>query len=69
MPNAAEETSIRSIVYRMDNHSEQQVLMQLHSLALPGRHNAANAIAAIAACLKAGAEPAELIEPLTSFAE
>lgn len=67
LPNAAEEASIRSIVYRMDNHSEQQVLMPLHSLALPGRHNAANAIAAIAACLKAGAKPAELIEPLTSF--
>ncbi|MCR8656000.1 UDP-N-acetylmuramoyl-L-alanine--D-glutamate ligase [Paenibacillus endoradicis] len=67
LPNAAEEASIRSIVYRMNNDSEQQVLMPLSSLGIPGRHNAANAIAAIAACLIAGADPAKLVEPLTSF--
>ncbi|MFC6331364.1 UDP-N-acetylmuramoyl-L-alanine--D-glutamate ligase [Paenibacillus septentrionalis] len=67
LPNAAEEASIRSIVYRMSSDDEPQRLMPLERLGIPGRHNAANAIAAIAACLVAGAEPSALVEPLEQF--
>ncbi|OGF18017.1 MAG: hypothetical protein A2W00_15170 [Candidatus Eisenbacteria bacterium RBG_16_71_46] len=36
-------------------------------LPVPGRHNVANALAAIAACRALGVEPAEMVEPLARF--
>lgn len=67
LPNAAEEAAIRSIVYRLAPEQPVQLLMPLNRLGIPGRHNVANAIAAVAACLMAGAEPGALIEPLEQF--
>ena len=64
LPNAAEEASMRSIVYKMEMSDEPQILLPLDQLGIPGRHNAANAIAAVAAALMAGASPQALIEPL-----
>lgn len=67
LPDAAEEASLRSIVYRMSPEQEAKVLMPLSNLGIPGRHNAANAIAAVAACIIAGARPDSLVEPLNNF--
>ncbi|MFD0960306.1 UDP-N-acetylmuramoyl-L-alanine--D-glutamate ligase [Paenibacillus chungangensis] len=66
-----EETSEpeRMIVYRderLDNGGET-CIMPVAELGVPGRHNAANALAAIAAALAAGAPAAALAEPLRSF--
>lgn len=67
LPNAAEEAAVRSIVYRKSQNEPAQTLMPLQRLGIPGRHNAANAIAAIAACLMAGAKPEALVAPLEQF--
>lgn len=67
LPNAAEEAAVRSIVYKMNPSDEQHTLMSLNNLGIPGRHNAANSIAAIAACLLTGADPQLLVDPLVSF--
>lgn len=66
-PNAAEEVAMRDIVYRMSPSDEPKRLMPLRKLGIPGRHNAANAIAAVAACLMAGADAKALVEPLEQF--
>ena len=67
MPDAAEEAAARHIMYRMSSDVEPKSLMPLHMLGIPGRHNAANALAAIAACLMAGAAPEALVKPLELF--
>lgn len=59
----------RSIVVRLETGSgtSETVVMPVAELGLPGRHNAANAMAAIAACIAAGARPEALAEPLRTF--
>ncbi|MFD1955194.1 UDP-N-acetylmuramoyl-L-alanine--D-glutamate ligase [Paenibacillus thailandensis] len=42
-------------------------MLPVRELGIPGRHNAANALAAIAACYAAGAKPERMIEPLRGF--
>ncbi|MCQ6558266.1 UDP-N-acetylmuramoyl-L-alanine--D-glutamate ligase [Paenibacillus mendelii] len=44
-----------------------QTLMPVNELGIPGRHNAANALAAIAACIAAGADLQSLLQPLREF--
>ncbi|MDQ6418968.1 UDP-N-acetylmuramoyl-L-alanine--D-glutamate ligase [Paenibacillus sp. LHD-117] len=63
------EAERRKIVYRgpASEGGSETVIMPVDELGIRGRHNAANAIAAIAACLAAGAEPAALAEPLRLF--
>ncbi|THF75594.1 UDP-N-acetylmuramoyl-L-alanine--D-glutamate ligase [Cohnella fermenti] len=56
----------RWIVYRPGDGSERRIV-QVERLGIPGRHNAANALAAIAIALAAGAAPEQLTEPLESF--
>ncbi|AJY76367.1 UDP-N-acetylmuramoyl-L-alanine--D-glutamate ligase [Paenibacillus beijingensis] len=56
----------RSIVYRDENGAET-VILPVNELGIPGRHNAANALAAIAGCIAAGAEPHGLAAPLREF--
>lgn len=57
---------VRQIVFRTANGAEVNIL-PVNELGIPGRHNAANALAAIAAALAAGAEPEQLITPLKEF--
>ncbi|MCM3746307.1 UDP-N-acetylmuramoyl-L-alanine--D-glutamate ligase [Paenibacillus pasadenensis] len=56
----------RRIVYR-DGSGAATVLLSVAELGIPGRHNTANALAAAAACLAVGAEPAALAAPLREF--
>lgn len=56
----------RSIIYRDENGMEHSI-MNVSELMLPGRFNIANALAAIAASVAAGAEPGALVEPLRTF--
>lgn len=56
----------RWIVYRPGDGSETRIV-PVAKLGIPGRHNAANALAAIAIALAAGAEPDSLREPLMNF--
>lgn len=56
----------RWIVYRAEDGSERRIL-PVAGLGLPGRHNAANALAAIAIALAAGADPEALKRPLEEF--
>jgi UDP-N-acetylmuramoylalanine--D-glutamate ligase len=56
----------RQIVFRQTDGTEI-VILPVSELGIPGRHNAANALAAIAACLAAGASLEQLIEPLQQF--
>ncbi|MCA0753827.1 UDP-N-acetylmuramoyl-L-alanine--D-glutamate ligase [Paenibacillus sp. N4] len=56
----------RNIVYSFGDGTVHTVL-KVDELGIPGRHNAANALAAIAGCLAAGAKPEQLAEPLRSF--
>ncbi|MCR2803700.1 UDP-N-acetylmuramoyl-L-alanine--D-glutamate ligase [Paenibacillus soyae] len=55
----------RSIVYR--DGGEETVIMAVDALGIPGRHNTANALAAIAAALAAGAPAEALAKPLEQF--
>lgn len=59
----------RSIVVRQESEwgTTETVVLPVAELGIPGRHNAANAMAAIAACIAAGAAPEVLAEPLRSF--
>ncbi|MCU6709470.1 UDP-N-acetylmuramoyl-L-alanine--D-glutamate ligase [Paenibacillus sp. J5C_2022] len=69
LPNAEEESE-RMIVYRdgdLGSEEETCIIMPVAELGLPGRHNAANALAAIAGALAAGAPAAALAEPLRRF--
>ncbi|QTH46099.1 UDP-N-acetylmuramoyl-L-alanine--D-glutamate ligase [Cohnella sp. LGH] len=61
-----EEDAERWIVSRDGNGTERRIL-RVAELGIPGRHNAANALAAIAIALAAGAEPERLVEPLRAF--
>jgi len=63
---AAEENTDRWIVHRGFDGSERRIL-RVRELGVPGRHNAANAMAAIAIALAAGADPALLAEPLRAI--
>ncbi|QHT60347.1 UDP-N-acetylmuramoyl-L-alanine--D-glutamate ligase [Paenibacillus lycopersici] len=56
----------RRIVWR-DLEGGERDIFPVAELGIPGRHNAANAMAAIAACLAAGASAASLAEPLREF--
>lgn len=56
----------RAIVYR-DRDGVAHHVLPVRELGIPGRHNAANALAAIAACLAAGAELPSLLKPLREF--
>ncbi|REE92988.1 UDP-N-acetylmuramoylalanine--D-glutamate ligase [Paenibacillus taihuensis] len=56
----------RVIVYRDEQGAAHEIL-PVEELGLPGRHNTANALAAIAACIAAGASTEQLLEPLRSF--
>lgn len=56
----------RTIVYR-DYEGVDTAIVPVRELGVPGRHNTANALAAIAACLVAGAAPEQLAEPLRSL--
>ena len=56
----------RWIVYRPGDGTEHRIA-RVDRLGIPGRHNAANALAAIAIALAAGAKPEQLKEPLESF--
>lgn len=66
-----EASTPRSIVVRLAAaapvEAQESVVMPVAELGIPGRHNAANAMAAIAACLAAGAPLDALAEPLQSF--
>lgn len=55
----------RTIVYRAEG--AETVIMRVDSLGIPGRHNTANALAAIAAALAAGAPAEGLAKPLEQF--
>jgi UDP-N-acetylmuramoylalanine--D-glutamate ligase len=56
----------RWIVYRDFSGNESRIL-RVEDLGIPGRHNTANALAAIAVTLAAGADSALLEEPLRTF--
>lgn len=56
----------RSIVYR-DGSGAETVILPVNELGIPGRHNAANALAAIAGSIAAGADPHLLAAPLRGF--
>lgn len=62
----SEEGTERFIVYRQGSEADT-VVMPVDALGIPGRHNAANALAAIAAAIAAGAAPEALAEPLEQF--
>ena len=62
----ADEETARWIVWRDFDGRELRIL-RADELGIPGRHNAANALAAIAAALAVGAEPTRLVEPLRAF--
>ncbi|MEK3882509.1 UDP-N-acetylmuramoyl-L-alanine--D-glutamate ligase [Paenibacillus sp. PL2-23] len=62
---AGEAQAERRIVYRADGM--ETAIMPVDALGIPGRHNAANALAAIAAALAAGAPAAGLAKPLEQF--
>jgi len=61
-----QETPEREIVYRQRDGREHR-LVGVDELGIPGRHNAANAMAAAAAALAAGAAPERLATPLREF--
>ncbi|MFW9333963.1 UDP-N-acetylmuramoyl-L-alanine--D-glutamate ligase [Paenibacillus polymyxa] len=56
----------RNIVYR-DGNGVLQPIIGVNDIGLPGRFNVENALAACAIAIAAGAEPAKLMEPLSSF--
>ncbi|QJD83590.1 UDP-N-acetylmuramoyl-L-alanine--D-glutamate ligase [Cohnella herbarum] len=56
----------RWIVHRGEDGLEQRII-RVDELGIPGRHNTANALAAIAIALSAGAKPQQLAEPLRNF--
>lgn len=56
----------RVIVYRNGEGLVTEIIC-VEEIGLPGRFNVENALAAIAACLAAGAAPAQLLESLRSF--
>ncbi|MCD9024431.1 UDP-N-acetylmuramoyl-L-alanine--D-glutamate ligase [Cohnella silvisoli] len=65
-PGEDEIEAERWIVHRDEDRLEQRII-RVDELGIPGRHNTANALAAIAIALAAGAEPRKLVEPLRDF--
>lgn len=65
-PMAGGEPVKRQIVYRSASE-EAVVVVPVDELGIPGRHNVANALAAIAASIAAGAKIERLVEPLQQF--
>ncbi|MFC5532181.1 UDP-N-acetylmuramoyl-L-alanine--D-glutamate ligase [Cohnella yongneupensis] len=66
-PGAEGETEAeRWIVSRTAEGGEQRVI-RVDELGIPGRHNTANALAAIAIALSAGAKPEQLVQALRDF--
>ncbi|WP_274651855.1 UDP-N-acetylmuramoyl-L-alanine--D-glutamate ligase [Paenibacillus humicola] len=63
---AAEDGVERSIVLKERGGSKRTILA-VGELGIPGKHNVSDALAAICACLAAGANPEQLIEPLRGF--
>lgn len=61
-----EEEAERWIVSRTADGGEERVV-RVDELGLPGRHNTANALAAIAIALSAGAKPEQLVQALRDF--
>ncbi|CAH1213807.1 UDP-N-acetylmuramoylalanine--D-glutamate ligase [Paenibacillus plantiphilus] len=62
----ADSAAERMIVHR-DRDGIAHPILPVYELGIPGRHNAANALAAIAGCLAAGAELQLLLKPLREF--
>ncbi len=56
----------RSVVYRGADGEVRQIV-DVRDIALPGRFNVENALAAVAVALAAGAAPEALVEPLRTF--
>jgi UDP-N-acetylmuramoylalanine--D-glutamate ligase len=65
-PGDNEPDEERRIVYR-DGRDGEIIILPVDELGIPGRHNTANALAAIAIALAAGAEPGRLADPLRMF--
>lgn len=66
-PDGPEDDGIaRTLVWRPED-GKQRVILPLNELGIPGRHNAANAAAACAIALSAGAPIEALGEPLRTF--
>ena len=61
-----EEEADRWIVSRTSEGGETRVI-RVDELGIPGRHNTANALAAVAIALAAGARPEQLVQPLRDF--
>ncbi|WP_337098620.1 UDP-N-acetylmuramoyl-L-alanine--D-glutamate ligase [Paenibacillus sp. YIM B09110] len=66
---ASSEAVARKIVYRsgLTADNDAIVVVPVDELGIPGRHNVANALAAVAASIAAGAEIKRLVEPLQQF--
>ncbi|WP_239617366.1 UDP-N-acetylmuramoyl-L-alanine--D-glutamate ligase [Cohnella mopanensis] len=54
-------------IVSIDEDGEKNRIIRVDELGIPGRHNTANALAAIAIALAAGANPQLLVEPLRHF--
>jgi UDP-N-acetylmuramoylalanine--D-glutamate ligase len=65
-PGDNEPEEERRMVFR-DGHGAEVTILPIDELGIPGRHNTANALAAVAIALAAGAEPERLAEPLRLF--
>ncbi|MFC5703597.1 UDP-N-acetylmuramoyl-L-alanine--D-glutamate ligase [Cohnella faecalis] len=66
-PEGDETDEPRWIVHRQGDGEDAKRLLPVSELGIPGRHNTANALAAVAIALSAGAEPSSLAEPLRRF--
>ncbi|MBQ4897491.1 UDP-N-acetylmuramoyl-L-alanine--D-glutamate ligase [Paenibacillus sp. Marseille-P2973] len=56
----------RSVVY-CDEEGQEHTIVETAEIGLAGRFNVGNALAAVAACVAAGAAPESLAEPLRTF--
>ncbi|RED65778.1 UDP-N-acetylmuramoyl-L-alanine--D-glutamate ligase [Cohnella lupini] len=65
-PAEGEPVLERWIIHRVEGKPDQRII-RADEIGIPGRHNVANALAAIAIALAAGARPDSLIEPLRDF--
>jgi UDP-N-acetylmuramoylalanine--D-glutamate ligase len=65
-PEDDEEERERWVVWRRADGEEVRII-RTDEIGIPGRHNTANALAAIAIALAAGADPELLAEPLRTF--
>lgn len=61
-----EDDLARSIIYR-DSQGKEHDIVNVDEIALPGRFNVGNALAAIAASIAAGASTEALVQPLRTF--